>query len=118
MNDSIQTLRIEARRLARGKVGRAIRYPAPFRAAAVALARTQLRRGHAVDPVAEALGVTPQTLARWLRRAAPRLRPVGVIGPPPPADPPPSTVVLVTPHGLRVEGLDPEAVVAVLRALG
>jgi hypothetical protein len=118
MNDSIQALRSEARRLARGKVPRAIRYPAGFRAAAVALARRQLRRGHAVERVAEAIGVATPTLARWLRRRPTLgLRPVAVISPPP-ATPPGSTTVLITPQGVRVEGLDPEGLVVVLRALG
>ena len=118
MNDSIQTLRSEARRLARGKVPRAIRYPAGFRAAAVALARTQRRRGHAVERVAKAVGVARPTLARWLRpRPAQGLRPVTVIGPPL-AAPSGSTAVLITPQGVRVEGLDREGLVAVLRALG
>jgi transposase-like protein len=118
MNDSIQRLRSEAQRLARGKDPHAIRYPARFRAAAVALARRQLRSGHAVDRVAEGVGVTTPTLARWLRsRPVPGLRPVAVIDPPPTA-PRVSTAVLVTPHGVRVEGLDAEGLVAVLRALG
>ena len=38
MDDRIRRLRTEAQQLARGKVPRAIRYPAAFRAAAVALA--------------------------------------------------------------------------------
>jgi transposase-like protein len=68
MNDSLQTLRAEARRLAHGRVPEGIRYPARFRAAAVTLARAQLRRGDAFDRVAQAVGVTTPTLARWLRR--------------------------------------------------
>ncbi len=118
MNDSVQTLRSEARRLARGKRPCAIRYPAAFRTAAVALARTQLRRGHAVDRVAEAVGVSSPTLTRWLRRPpAPALRPVAVIGAPPPETTPGSSVVLITPAGVRVEGLDGAGLVAVLHAL-
>ena len=120
MNDSIQTLRSEARRLARGKVPRAIRYPARFRTAAVALARTQLRRGHAVDRVAAVVGVTTPTLARWLRcrPVPPPLRPVAVMGDSPRDVTPASSIVLITPHGVRVEGLDREGIVTVLRALG
>ena len=118
MKDSIQTLRTAARQLARGKVPRAIRYPADFRAAAITCARTQLRRGHAVECVADAMGVTTATLARWLGPPpAPALRPVVVIGAPPPATTLGSSVVLITPEGVRVEGLDREGLVAVLHAL-
>jgi hypothetical protein len=118
MNDSLQTLRAEARRLAHGKVPQGIRYPARFRVAAVTLARAQLRRGQRVDRIAEGLGVTTPTVARWLQRPhAPVLRPVAVIAPPAAAAPG-SRIVLVTPHGVRVEGLDREGLVAVLRALG
>jgi hypothetical protein len=118
MNDSLQALRAEARRLAQGRVPQGIRYSARFRAAAVTLARAQLRRGHRVDRIAEGLGVTTPTLARWLQgRDAPVLRPVAVIAPPAAAAPG-SSIVLVTPHGVRVEGLDHEGLVAVLRALG
>lgn len=42
MNEAIRPLRSEARQLAHWKVPTAIRYPAPFRAAAAALTRTQL----------------------------------------------------------------------------
>jgi hypothetical protein len=84
----------------------------------VTLARAHLRRGHRVDRIAEGLGVTTPTLARWLQRPhAPVLRPVAVIAPPVTA-PPSWSIVLVTPHGVRVEGLDREGLVAVLRALG
>lgn len=118
MDDSLRTLRAEARRLARGRVPQGIRYPARFRASAVTLARTQLRRGHAVDRVAKAVGVATPTLVRWLRRRpAPVLRPVAVI-PSSPEAAPGSPAVLVTPQGLRVEGLDCDGLVAVLRALG
>lgn len=117
MTDSIQTLRSEARRLARGKVPRAVRYPASFRATAIALARAQRRQGHAVERVATAIGVATPTLVRWLSaHPAPRLRRVAVVGPPAESALA-STVVLVTPQGVRVEGLDRESLVAVLRAL-
>ena len=116
MNDALQTLRAEARQLARGNVPHAIRYPARFRAAAVRLARGQLRRGVPVGRIAEGLGVTTPTLTRWLqRRQGAALRPVAVMAAP---AAPGSTLVLVTPQGVRVEGLDREGLVVVLRALG
>ena len=115
MNTAIRRLRSEARQLARGKVPTAIRYPAPFRAAAAALTRTQLDQGASVPRMAGALGLPARTLTRWLQQSAPPvLRPVTVRPDPmPPAGP-----VLVTPQGLRIEGLDRDTLIAVLRLLG
>ena len=125
MNEPIQQLRTDVRHLTRGKVPTAVRYPAAFQTTAVALARPRLSRGLSIARVARELGVPSQALGRWLRRppAAPGPRPRGVIRPVavvpaaaaiagPPAGP-----VLLTSQGLRVEGLDRDGVIAVLRAL-
>ena len=115
MNEAIHRLRSEARQLTRWKVPTAIRYPAPFRAAAATLTRTQLDQGASVHRVAGALGLPARTLTRWLQQSAPPvLRPVTVRPDPMPAVGP----VLVTPQGLRIEGLDLDALIAVLRLLG
>lgn len=124
MNDPIRRLRAEARHLTHDKVPTAIRSPAPFRMAALALARPRVKRGTSIARVARALGLPPQSLGRWLRESprAPALRPVTVaLTPAPvprPTPPPERGAVLITPQGLRVEGLDPDALIAVLRALG
>jgi hypothetical protein len=68
--------------------------------------------------LARVLGVSAPTLTTWLRapsRGA--LRPVTIAPDAMPALSPPARPVLVTPHGLRVEGLDVAGVVIVLRAL-
>lgn len=119
MKDAIRQLRSEARQLTRGKVPTAIRYPAPFRAAVAAVTRMQVEQGASVHRVAGALGLPARSLTRWLQQSAPpMLRPVTVR--PEPA--PPATLgagpVLVTPQGVRVEGLDPDTLIAVLRLLG
>ena len=115
MNTAIRRLRSESRQLTRGKVPTAIRYPAPFRAAAATLTRTQLDQGASVHRVAGALGLPARTLTRWLQQSAPPvLRPVTVRPDPMPAAGP----VLVTPQGVRVEGLDRDTLIAVLRLLG
>lgn len=115
MNEAIHQLRSEARQLTRGKVPTAIRYPAPFRAAAATLTRTQLDQGTSVHRMAGALGLPARTLTRWLQQSAPPvLRPVTVRPDPPPATGP----VLVTPQGLRIERLDLDTLIAVLRLLG
>lgn len=115
MDAAIRRLRSEARQLAHGKVPTAIRYPAPFRAAAATLTRTQLDQGTSVHRMAGALGLPARTLTRWLQQGAPPvLRPVMVQPDPMLAAGP----VLVTPQGLRIEGLDLDTLIAVLRLLG
>ena len=115
MNEAIRRLRSDARQHAHGKAPTAIRYPAPFRAAVVAVTRAQVEHGASVHRVASALGLPARSLTRWLQQSAPPvLRPVTVRPDPmPPAGP-----VLVTPQGLRIEGLDRDTLIAVLRLLG
>ena len=118
MNTAIRRLRSDARPLTRGKVPTAIRYPAPFRAAAATLTRTQLDQGASVHRVAGALGLPARTLTRWVQQSAPPvLRPVTVRPDPMPTAPPAAGPVLVTPQGLRIEGLDLDTLIAVLRLL-
>jgi transposase-like protein len=119
MDDRIRRLRSEAHQLARGKVPRAIRYPAAFRATAVALAGPRLERGGSIARVARDLGLPIQSLGRWVRPAMPAapLRPVAVTAEREAAAPPPAGLVLLTPQGHRVEGLDRDGLIAVLRAL-
>jgi len=65
MDDAIRRLRAEARQLMHGKVPTAIRYPAAFRAAALALAGPRLGRGTSIAGVARDLGLPVQSLGRW-----------------------------------------------------
>jgi hypothetical protein len=117
MDDEIGRLRAEVRRLAQGKPRSQVRYPAGFRHAAVRLVRRRVEQGSSVARLARGLGVSEPTLTKWLRPpTGARLRPVAVAAPPP-APAGARGPVLVTPHGLRVEGLDPTALIAVLRAL-
>ena len=119
MNDAIRQLRSEARQLTRGKVPKAIRYPVAFRAGVTAVTRTQLDRGASMPRVARALGLPAQSLSRWLQQSVPPvLRPVSVRPDPVPAASSPVGPVLLTPQGVRVEGLDRDTLIAVLRVLG
>jgi hypothetical protein len=119
MDQETRRLRADARRLARGKHPSQVRYPDAFRRAARALARRGLGQGGSVARLARELGVSEPTLTKWCRPPAPPvLRPVAVRPDPTPLAPPSAGVVLLTPHGVRVEGLDREGLVAVLRALG
>lgn len=118
MDRAIEQLRRQAPRwgIGRGATGR--RYPARFQAAVVAVVQARLRQGESLDALADAIGITRPTLARWLRRvSAPVLRPVAVERAPAPVAGESPAIVLTTPQGLRVEGLDGETLVAVLRAL-
>jgi hypothetical protein len=118
MDGSVRQLRSTVRRLARGKHPNAVRYPASVRGAIVALARTRLGQGQSLARVARGVGVSFPTLASWLGGPAqPALRPVTIVPAAPPPAKPASSLVLVTPHGVRVEGLDGDTLVAVLRAL-
>jgi len=118
MDNPIRRLRAEARQLAHGKVPTAIRYPAAFRVAALALAGPRVARGASIARVARDLGLPTQSLGRWLREPPPAtLRPVAVVASAAPTPPPRASVVLVTRQGVRVEGLDRDALLVVLRAL-
>ena len=118
MDASIRRLRSTARQLARGKHPRGVRYPAPFRDDVITLARTRVAHGQSLARVARDVGISFPTLAAWLERPRrPGLRPVALASTPAPVPAPRSSVVLVTPQGFRVEGLDGEALVAVLRAV-
>jgi hypothetical protein len=119
MDDAIRRLHAEARRSAQGKAPTAIRYSAAFRAATVAAVRAELRRGAPLGRLAHELGLPRWSLARWLRqRPARALRPVTVAPDPGPMPQAEAGAVLIMPQGIRVEGLAPETLIVVLRALG
>ena len=116
MESAVRRLRSQVRRLAKGRPSRSVRYPIAVREAAVALGRSRLHQGHSVHRIAREFGISEPTLAGWLRPRAPgRLRPVVLSPDPEPARRP--GVVLIAGHGVRVEGLDADTLIAVLRAL-
>ncbi len=120
MDEAVGRLRAEAQRLSQGKPRTQVRYPVAFRWAAVALACVRLEQGGSVARLARELGVSDPTLAKWLRPgpALPVLRPVAVTLTASSEGGDVSRPVLITPNGLRVEGLDHDGLVAVLQALG
>lgn len=120
MDDRVRRIRAEISRLQQRRPRTAVRYPDAIRQRVTAIAHRRRAEGVTVPAIAHEIGVAPWTLALWLRRpsaavlravdvvpAAPRHRAVAAAGP-----------VLVTPEGVRVEGLDRDTRVAVLRALG
>jgi hypothetical protein len=120
MDAAVRQLQSEAERLTQGKAPTGVRYPVTFRTKAVTLARSRLAQGTPFFRVARDLGLPKKSLSRWLQheRPTPRLRPVAIRPEPAPPRPLAANVVLVTPHGFRVEGLDPAGLVTVLRTLG
>ena len=118
MDEAIRRLRAEVQRLALGKPRGQVRYPEAFRRAAVTLARTGQGRGRSVGRLARDIGVSEPTLTKWLRPTpGPGLRPVAVRVMSPSEAPAGASAVLITRTGVRVEGLDRDALIAVLRAL-
>ena len=117
MQDTIRRLRLQARLVSRGKAPTAVRYPAEFRTKAVAVARRLRSQGVSMVQVARDLGVRPRTLEIWLRRGQrSRIRPV-VVTTAPAMEVLTIRPVLVTAQGHRVEGLDLDTLVQVLRSI-
>lgn len=99
-----------------------LRFPARLRQAIVLYARKHRATGARVHAIARSLGLNPSTLCGWLACEGRRggFRRVRVVAPraaTPRAGAVAQAAVLVTPRGYRVEGLAPEHVVALLRAL-
>ncbi len=91
------------------------RCPATLRQQIVAFANTQRQEGMAILKIAQQLGLSQSGLNRWLEGAEEgKLRPVRI------ADPttPQAMMVLVTPGGYRLEGLDVVSATDLLRRLG
>lgn len=114
MDARVKRFREEASRQGVGRAGR--RYPAQMRAMAVALA--QERSEEPLARVAADLGVSSPSLQRWLEQGeTARFRPVEV-EPETVANSPGRGLVLMTPRGYRVEGLEAETLSSLLRVLG
>lgn len=112
-------LRARARRFANREHPTATRFPAEFRDEVLVAARERRALGVPVARIAAELGVRTRTLALWLRIAPKRrLRRVklapeaamaaGVLEP---------TRIVVSVGAIRVEGLDVESAVRLVRAL-
>ena len=118
MDDRVRQLQLRIRTLHRGRPANRIRYPQELRAEIVAVARAGHAAGRSVHSLARVLGVSVPTLTTWLRRSSRgQLRRVAVVPPSMTAISSPASPVIVTPHGVRVEGLDLAALIAVLRSV-
>lgn len=113
-NDEGTNLRreIERRESRRGRLPRELRQRCERYAAARAAA------GVAKQAIASELGVSAMSVQRWLRATPARaMVPVRIVAPAaaPAAD---RRVVVVTPGGLRIEGLDIDGVCTVIARVG
>ena len=119
MDERIRQLRVRIHALHRGHAKTGTRYPGEVRAEVVTLARAGRAAGRSLRSLARAVGLSVPTLTGWLRRPTPgRLRRVTVAPSPSPAIVAPERrLVLVTPQGFRVEGLDLATMVTMLRRL-
>lgn len=105
-------LRRRVARLKRDRRG--FRFSPALRAEITAWAREQRERGTWWCDLSRAIGVPAETLKRWTASpaVAPTMVPVEVID-----APPMGTVTLVSPTGLRVEGVSIADAIAILRGL-
>jgi transposase-like protein len=119
MLDSTRRLRLQSRQFENRRKPTGTRYSPAFRAEVVTHAAAQVHAGVAVARIARDLGLRPRTLTLWMRdMPASKLRAVRVERDPRPAPIVPEIrPVVVTPGGLRIEGLDLDGIVQLMRSL-
>jgi transposase-like protein len=108
--------RLRRRVLAQGPRGRGSRIPDALRDELVAYARGRQAGGASLKQIARETGITRETIRNWLRapeRGARALVPVAIV----PEVVAHDAVVVVSPGGYRVEGLDVATAAALLRLL-
>jgi transposase len=111
------TLKAAIARHRRERESRNVRFPETVRRDALAYARERKVAGASLLHVASELGLAMSTVERWLQLDPKRkLHPVSVQCAELTVTSKPA-LVLHGPGGVRVEGLDPESVAAILRAL-
>jgi hypothetical protein len=118
MDHALAEFRKAAGRENRGRRGLQRRYSGALRRQAVEYWQRRRRAGDGMRVVAAALGVAHWSLHRWIHASASRSRfhPVAVVTPEP-ALVASGVVILLTPDGPRVEGLDVETAARLLALL-
>jgi len=109
----VEELAAAIQMLERGKRKRR-KYPADLRQRVVDYVREQRATGVQLKSVAERIGVSATLIHRWEMKQGARFRRVELK----PAAMAAGQCVLHAPHGVRVEGLGLEELVAVLQRLG
>lgn len=113
MDERLRDLRRVVERGPDGRRG----FPASVRRRAAAWARKQRAAGEPMLAVASRLGVSHETLRRWMKDGVSTFRRVNVATPSTPTAPRGGGVTVRLPSGLAVEGLSVEELVVVIRAL-
>lgn len=111
--------------LGAGRGPRPMPYPERCRRLALDYAEERLDQGATFRSISEDLGVAAQTLSDWRDRYSDELRPVRVSAPEPELGREPEaeasdetlSPVLVLASGARIEGLDVDGIIAVLKAV-
>ena len=117
MNDGVRRIRRDIARLKQERGPTAVRYPVALQRKVIALARRRQARGDGIAALARELDLAEWTVSLWLRKnSVPILRAVELAPAAPPA-PTAARPVLITPHGVRIEGATVEALATLLRAL-
>lgn len=110
-------MRRDVLRARQGTDGRGIRYPSTLRSTITGHVRKRRACGEPLAAIGRDLGLNAFTLQRWLDGdRSPGFRPVEV-APVVEAVGVATGLVVITPAGLRIEGLDLAGVAALVRAL-
>jgi hypothetical protein len=119
MSHAIREIRRQIQIHRRTRAARTVPYPGPVREAILRLVRERTDAGLSVRSTAEEIGLRAQTLYKWVAyESGTRLRPVAVTGSAEASSELAGIgVVLITPQGYRVEGLNPAALIVLLRGL-
>lgn len=119
METEVRSIRTAVQHQQELRAGTAVRYPEALRRKALAYASRRRRSGDSLKSIAGVLGLRPQLLCYWRKKATGRvLRRVRITATETSSAPPPRACpVLITPRGLRVEGLDVDSLAALLSAL-
>ena len=113
--DLFERIAAARRQRRRGKV-----YPAELRRDIDSFVRDRLAAGGSLYATAKELGLSQTSVSRWRRQGrldpgVPHLRPVSVLPMPPTLA---GAMSVHGPRGLRIEGLDLDGVVELIRRLG
>ena len=114
--ESITELRTAIADVHEGRSSQRRRYPVSLRLKIVAHVTSERSKGVSPRATAKTLGLSYPTLMGWLKNQLKRFRSVAVKPASRPAES--ATLLLVTPQGHRIEGLDRETVAFLLRSLG
>lgn len=101
--------------------GGGLRLPPQLRDRIITAARQARSAGKSMNAIATLVGVSSQSIMRWLRPAespaGPRLVPVRLAAAARPSGPDASTLTLISPSGWKIFGLDVSQAATLLRAV-